>query len=706
MAREFISASATSINFYPSNFSRSGYGFAGWNTKADGTGTNYGPMETITITAGQYANDGLRLYAKWVQSAGNLQDWTCPASMAVGTVTALKDTRDNDVYAVAKLADGKCWMIENLRLDNTGANNTTGTLAQGYNSSFKGLAEPETPWANNSTDANSLYTTETGVSGKQTISGSNIDYRFPRYNNQNTSARADSTITSTNIYSYGNYYTWPAAIADTATHTANNQSVENTSICPKGWHLPKGGSSANAINSDFWQLGLGIMGFAPANNSNYTSSETNSDGKTATVAIRSYPNNFVYSGNVNSGSVGLRGSYGLYWSSTANSSYYTYYLYFHSSRVYPGTNDGNKYSGMAIRCVMDAAAPANKVVYVGNGADAGTMADQTISSSATSINLYPSNFSRAGYGFAGWNTKADGTGTNYGPMETVSITAGQYATNGLKLYARWIPSAGNLQNWSGCSSLAQGTVTALKDTRDNQVYAVAKLADGKCWMIENLRLDNTATLTTSNTNNPLYSGSTVTLKHNYADTTTHNTLSPNSDVAYDATSAPNGWCNANSAACVDQSRLRTDNTANRATNTTTSGNIYSYGNYYNWYSATAGRGTYSMSSGNTAAGDLCPKGWHLPTGNTSGEFYALNTNANAGSTITSAGLRRYPNNFVYSGSVFSGSVGSRGNRGDYWSSMAYSSNFAYGLYFYSSNTYPGTGYDSVKYVGRSVRCVR
>ena len=56
---------------------------------------------------------------------------------------------------------------------------------------------------------------------------------------------------------------------------------------------------------------------------------------------------------------------------------------------------------------------------------------------------------------------------------------------------------------------------------------------------------------------------------------------------------------------------------------------FGYGNYYNWYSATAGNGTYGFSINNkSVTGDLCPAGWHLPKGgnknNTANsEFWAL-----------------------------------------------------------------------------------
>ena len=69
------------------------------------------------------------------------------------------------------------------------------------------------------------------------------------------------------------------------------------------------------------------------------------------LAYRSYPNNFVYSGNVNGSSVSLRSSYGYYWTASGNASDSAYAMYFGSSIVYPGTNNVNKYFGWVVRCV-------------------------------------------------------------------------------------------------------------------------------------------------------------------------------------------------------------------------------------------------------------------------------------------------------------------------------------------------------------------
>lgn len=155
-----------------------------------------------------------------------------------------------------------------------------------------------------------------------------------------------------------------------------------------------------------------------------------------------------------------------------------------------------------------AACSAGSICYDDNGANSVTkMGNQDWHSGSTIVaaTLWASNFQRSGYGFAGWNTKADGTGTNYGPNETItdSNVLNTIQTSGLRLYAIWVEKAGDLQSWSGCSKLGQGKVTALRDTRDGNVYAVAKLADGKCWMVENLRLNDMVTISSSNTDSPI-----------------------------------------------------------------------------------------------------------------------------------------------------------------------------------------------------------
>ena len=392
MANQSASNNAEVV-LYPSNFSRTGYGFAGWSDKYDYE-TNpdanfYGPMESIT-TPSDLSTKGLSLYAVWIKSEGSIQDTAKVSEVCtrlaqsgpsitktLNSVSALTDQRDGNTYAIAKLADGKCWMIENLRLDNTAEHNSDGTLAQGYGTSatygnFGGLADPESTGFTSTYSANSLYSND-GSNNTINIGTSNYPRcRMPRYNNLNTSARGTNTTTDQNIYSYGNYYTWHAAIADLTYNGTNNSSVTNTSLCPTGWHLPTGGLAYASGNTsgvnvtgdsstfrEFYNLGYTIMGSnktayedtLSSGSAYYSSNTTNPDGKTATAAFRSFPNNFLYSGLFRTSSADYRGSGGLYWSSTAYGNDSSYYLYLDSSSVYPGTTFSSKYGGQSIRCV-------------------------------------------------------------------------------------------------------------------------------------------------------------------------------------------------------------------------------------------------------------------------------------------------------------------------------------------------------------------
>ena len=370
--------------------------------------------------------------------------------------------------------------------------------------------------------------------------------------------------------------------------------------------------------------------------------------------------------------------------------------------------------------------PARKICYNPNSLTTvqGEMGQQTrtegnsydpLITNNASVTLYASNFKRTGYGFAGWADSTTYNGVRYGPNQTITAPS-DIETNGLSLYAIWIPSAGDMQNWTGCSSLSQGEVTALKDSRDNDVYAVAKLADGKCWMIENLRLDDSVTLTSANTHSP-----SLPLTNVYDTSSTSNHLSPTSSLAYDASTAPEGWCTTYSAACDDQSRLRTDNTTlytnNTASSYSISGNVYSYGNYYNWYSATAGHGKYSSSSSFISPGDICPIGWHLPTGNrnASAEYILLNIalggigdNQTSSTTPTGTTMsiiyRSYPNNFIYSGIIYGSSFSSRAFYGHYWSASGYSDKFAASFWF-GKDSVALINSTSYKSDGNAIRCI-
>lgn len=360
MTEQTVGNAANTV-LYPSNYSRKGYGFAGWSTTYDYSDPNgfYGPNESIALP-NNVSDEGLSLYAYWVKPHGIMQNWTCPdnTTMPVGSVTALTDLRDNETYAVAKLVDGKCWMIENLRLNNTSSDNSKGLLAQGYNENFVGLATPEGAALFTATaTANSLYSTD--GSTEITIAGNMPGYRIPRYSNQNTASRpSGSTGIEMDSYGYGNYYSFAAAIADTGDYTVNNTSVTATSLCPAGWRIPIGGDKNNEANNDYWALIVDGQngGVKP---SNYDSnSQPYYDGGTpginASRALRAFPNNYVYNGSIYNNIDHGQGTYINNWTATvAGTNGHAYDLYVTASAVRPGNRNGNKYVGRAIRCLVE-----------------------------------------------------------------------------------------------------------------------------------------------------------------------------------------------------------------------------------------------------------------------------------------------------------------------------------------------------------------
>ena len=374
---------------------------------------------------------------------------------------------------------------------------------------------------------------------------------------------------------------------------------------------------------------------------------------------------------------------------------------------------GASYLGATLTVTAD---NADAIFYDGNGATSGSMdnvasrfnmvADGVMeapSPSSTTMLVAP-NFKKEGYGFAGWSTSNNatpgGASTIYGPNQTVNRTDFTFDQNGATtLYAVWVQSTGTMQNFS-CNSLASGAVTALTDIRDGNTYAVSKLADGNCWMMENLRLDSSANLNSTNTNNPVISNLTV---------------------------SSNDWCATLDATCVNQSKLNTNNTNIGGANSvgqplmpvpmvwvstyqgvSTKSYWYSYGNYYNWYAATAGNGTYSTSTGNVA-GDVCPSGWSLPTGRSGGEFSALDvamggTGTNQDSVEASNRWRTYPKNFVCSGGILFGGFSDRSLRGSYWARSATDSPYASKLSIGGGYVNPDT-FVMEKNGGSSIRCL-
>jgi len=216
------------------------------------------------------------------------------------------------------------------------------------------------------------------------------------------------------------------------------------------------------------------------------------------------------------------------------------------------------------------------------------------------------------------------------------------------------------------------TRTQVQDARDGHTYWVQKLADGKCWMLTNLGYAGSGTNTYSDTK---------TLTNGTGGSTTYTVAS------YYVTPSTTNF------------------TTEPTTPSTSTDGTGQYGYLYNWCAAMGGQATAACANATTptpvTTTSICPSGWRLPTGN-GGEFGALNTAINGGSTTTDAGLIGTPWLAQRGGAWVSGFY-YQGSNGSYSSSTQNSASNAYYLDFYSTNVNPAS--NNNKYIGFAVRCV-
>ena len=384
------------------------------------------------------------------------------------------------------------------------------------------------------------------------------------------------------------------------------------------------------------------------------------------------------------------------------------------------------------------------VSFDGNGADSGDMSDDTVvANSGESIDLPQNKFAKTGYRFIGWNTEPDISGQNFadqGEYTSTATTENQSVT----LYAIWssypegastpglTPSgkpgitismayelaymAAGKGMWEknetgdGYTQVAYGgtyhnrdvrwdmqgmtpeicnMVTVLEDSysaldiRDFHLYSIVKLADGRCWMRENLALN----LTSQGASQRILSSNTN------ADAST--LASMLSGVRDYSTSS-------NDSYTAGRTYSNLVNTVNAEDSVEDVRNV-KYGIMYNYCAASAGSICFSYGySGHTnATRDICPTGWRLPTGGTNGEFQTL---ADSYQTIVDL---RIASHFAYSGNFnfYYGQEMGQGVDGRYWSSTmsADSGNLMYDLFIYDSDA--GTTDPGWRNDGFTIRCI-
>jgi uncharacterized protein (TIGR02145 family) len=304
------------------------------NTTLDGTAKTLAVGVTIPngSVSGDYTAEIVYSYPATPTYMQNLTASQCSALTTWdgtnGEILTLKDKRDEREYNIAKLADGKCWMLNNLRLGSQ-----TGTMA--------------------------LTPADTNISGNwtlpQVLAASSMAYDAAR-------VYGPTPGDSNNINSdtdYGFMYNWCAATAGgTASGGANTCTAYGTvasdstgDICPANWRLPRSGSLDQAGN-EFANLIAKLAGYPSNTNAGFIGAfdygSTFAAGIQPTGAFRG--NYSGYWGAV----FYEQGNHSGWWSGSAypSDSYGAFYLDVGAGGdVYPDEASGRN-GGLAMRCLL------------------------------------------------------------------------------------------------------------------------------------------------------------------------------------------------------------------------------------------------------------------------------------------------------------------------------------------------------------------
>ena len=122
-----------------------------------------------------------------------MQDFSCSELQNVGDTDILVDARDGDSYSVAKLADGQCWMTDNLRISSGQLNSETSDLPEG------------------------------------------TTYNLSAYNYVDSQIGKKVTYYSADVANAG----W------TKSNWTPKGAVSPGSVCPKNWRMPNGGENGD-----------------------------------------------------------------------------------------------------------------------------------------------------------------------------------------------------------------------------------------------------------------------------------------------------------------------------------------------------------------------------------------------------------------------------------------------------------------------------
>ncbi|MCM1030291.1 MAG: SUMF1/EgtB/PvdO family nonheme iron enzyme [Oscillibacter sp.] len=249
---------------------------------------------------------------------------------------------------------------------------------------------------------------------------------------------------------------------------------------------------------------------------------------------------------------------------------------------------------------------------------------------------------------------AGATGATYAKTPSVPSDAGVYV-------CRISGTCGSIESKKIYVSVGGFEDGILTDPRDGQTYKIRKMPDGHWWMVENLRFG---------------------------------TCNASTFRSYYKTSTVNQIASGYYGVCIAGTGAGT-------------------GHMYNWQAAMNHPKAASGNSGNPSGNvngncpnqwqGICPEGWHLPSGGSTGEFQKLYTSLCNDKSKIYPGSETFEG--VLEGYISQGYFTSIGSDVLYWSNMPSGSTYAYTLYVTKSTVSPQHS-KAAKWGGFAVRCVK
>ncbi|MCU6793089.1 InlB B-repeat-containing protein [Paenibacillus sp. WQ 127069] len=386
------------VNVYGNTGSlvKTGYTFAGWNTAANGSGTNYAAGATFSMGA-----TNVTLYAQWTVNGNPTYTITYNGNGSTGGSVPT----DSGTYGLG---------VTVSVYGNTGSLVKSGYTFAGWNTAANGSG---TNYAAGATF--SMGATNVTLYAQWTVNG-NPTYTITYNGNGSTGG---SVPTDSGTYGLG----------VTVSVYGNTGSLVKSGYTFAGWNTAANGSGTNyAAGATFSMGATNVTLYAQwtvNGNPTYTITYNGNGSTGGSVPTDSgtYGQGVSVSVYGNTGSLVKPGYTFAGWNTAADGSG-TYYAA--SDTFSMGSANVMLYAQWTVN-----GNPTYTITYNGNGSTGGSVpTDSGTYGQGVSVSVYGNTGSlvKPGYTFAGWNTAADGSGTYYAASDTFSMGSAN-----VMLYAQW-----------------------------------------------------------------------------------------------------------------------------------------------------------------------------------------------------------------------------------------------------------------------------